>query len=574
MKNSALLRTALLTLMGLAGFGTGLAQPPTAPAIALNGTHFEYGDNISIGWNLWWGTQGSSWQLLDGSELLCSKDIDVVSSFPQTDSCTVDLTAGSHQLRVILINEEGATASAAVSVTVDHDAGGPATGLGHYEVTSHWPGGQIIAISFAENTAWEAHVTYTAAVNANVWTGTATVDGLKVIYQPSQYGFRVAGQLDGDGYAIPEQSYILAGGEQIPFSSMPVPPATNLDTYYLDEASYLATPRLDLGQLTLANVWDSGPFSMMIPNERKYWAMAAAHAGQLFRNVTGIDDPFTDGNHYLATAIQESRMGADPASDTFTYPHVANWPITYQPAADSDGFQQIEGSSGGSAYADLQRLYPNRYGNLSHAETVSGDRFCSATLTAAYYNIFMYQFLEGAGYRPADFFSRAQDPQALDRVMALVYNRGAYSTHVSKVFIQQRDYCIGLNNMADEAGNCLPNTGDFGSKYVRQVPGYNRDLKLAAEGVSGAYPGRYEVEITWDDISTYLNRIAVLYSQEDMQAARSAAQTAFDQARGTETSIDYSSQFGAVLDGIMLALPVDSAANQLCKVFAKCAVED
>ena len=204
---------------------------------------------------------------------------------------------------------------------------------------------------------------------------------------------------------------------------------------------------------------------------------------------------------------------------------------------------------------------------------MSGDRFASATLTAAYYNIFMYAFLEGAGYRPADFFSRSRDPQALDRVMALVYNRGAYSTHVSKVFGPARDYCIGLDNMADEAGDCLPNLGDFGSKYVRQVPGYNLALKEAAAGQSGAYPGAYSTNFTWSDVDYYLDRIAHLYDAGDMAAARDGARAAFDQTAAGSAELDFNTGFPAVLDAIMLALPVDSPVNQLCKVFAKCETE-
>ena len=248
---------------------------------------------------------------------------------------------------------------------MDQDPGGPVGGTAGYAITSQWPGGRIIRITYAQHTNWEAHITYTAPVTASVWSGTATVDGHTIVFTPGQYNFGVDGQLTGDGYADPSLSYVLVDGQQVPFSNMPEPPSSSLDTYYIDPAEYLPTPELALGQLDLPNVWDSGPFSMMLPNERNHWAMACAHAGQLFRNVTGVEDPYTDGNHYLATAIQESRMGADSESDLFTYPHPAGWPITFQPAAVSRWLPTDRGSSRrlglyGSAEALSQSLRPHQ----------------------------------------------------------------------------------------------------------------------------------------------------------------------------------------------------------------------
>ena len=64
------------------------AQPPSKPGISMNQTRFEYGNDITVSWNLWWGTQGHSWELLNGGEVICSKDVAPVGQFPQTDSCT------------------------------------------------------------------------------------------------------------------------------------------------------------------------------------------------------------------------------------------------------------------------------------------------------------------------------------------------------------------------------------------------------------------------------------------------------------------------------------------------------
>lgn len=440
-----------------------------------------------------------------------------------------------------------------------------------YSVTSKWPGGSYVNIFYNGGGAWQAVVTYTQPMKIdNITNGTYTISGNTITFTPTVVGQNIGTQLNGSGDPDPATSYVLVNGTKVPFTGMPVPPPPVLDTYYLNPTTYLPTGRIKLGQAELANVWGSGPFDVQWPNERKLWAMALAHASQLFKNVTGVQNSYVGPNHYVATAVQESRIGADPASNTFTYPIGIKYPIIYQPAAQTDGFFQIEGSGGGSAFGDLKVLYPNRFGTLDHDAVVGGARFTTSAITAAYYNIYMYQFLVGAGWKPKDFFSKTLDRQALDRVMALVYNRGAYSDSVSKVFTSQRAYCQSLINMADTAGKCLPNIpGDYGSLYVRQVPGFNVSLMLAANtGVVG-FPGVYTTSLTWNDINAYLDSIAMLYPATDIAKAKAAAQAQFN-AMAVGGVIDYTTQFGPVLDKIMLALPVDSPANKLCTVYGLC----
>jgi hypothetical protein len=357
-------------------------------------------------------------------------------------------------------------------------------------------------------------------------------------------------------------------------------------TYYLDASTYLKTGRVDIGQALIANVWNEGPLSVQIPNERKSWAMALAHASQIFRNVTGVDDVYVQGNHYLATAVQESRLGADRDAMSFTFLYAVASPayrIAYEPLSNIDGFFQIEGSGDQtSAFADLIRLFPIRYGSQRHDTTVSGNRFATAAITASYYNLYMWYFLVGSGYRPIDFLKNAKDSQALSKIMALAYNRGLYSNYVSDVFTTKRAKCLELTDIADKSGACLPNINDYGSLYVRQVPGFNRGLMLAVSNQTNdvadeyghtleAY-GAFEARLSWSDIDAYINAIAQLYSASDIVKARTNAASVFAGSAISGT-ISFRMQFGLVLDAIMLALPVDSPAAQLCSIYARCETE-
>jgi endo-1,4-beta-D-glucanase Y len=331
------------------------------------------------------------------------------------------------------------------------------------------------------------------------------------------------------------------------------------DTYYLSPDNYLATGKIKIGEAELS-VWEE-PLSVIIPNERKRWAMAMAHAEQLFRNVSRVNDVYVGANHYLATALKESRLGADPASNTFTYPKTAPNPITYQPHAYNDGFMQIEE---GTAFAEMKIMYPNRFGQQNYVEIVTGDRFATSAITAAYYNLFTHFFLIGSGYETADFFSKAKDPQAREKVIAFAYNQGVFSQYLTNLFTTNRTYCLSVNNIADDVGQCLPN--NVGSYYLRYVPEFSQALIDATSTDSGIYEARIAV----NDIDEYLDRIAILYSQADMNAARQAAHSIFDQLKADDNTISFRNQFGQILDAIMLKLPVDTPENQLCQVYAKC----
>lgn len=442
-----------------------------------------------------------------------------------------------------------------------------------YTVQSKWNGGQYVNIFYDGGGSWQAVVGYTLPMAVdNITNGTTSVAGNVITYTPGSSSLQIGTQLRGDGDADPARSYVLVNGQKIPFTGMPIPPQPILDTYHIDPKTYLPTGTIQIGQVELPSVWDSGPFSIEIPNERKQWAMALAHAAQIFKNVTQVQDLYTGPNHYLATVIQESHIGADPLSASFTYRFPISHPITYVASADTDGFFQIEGSGGGSAFKDLQLLFPNRFGNVSHDTVISGPRFSTSAIASAYFNIYMYQFLVGSGWKPHAFFAQAKDPQALDRVMALVYNRGAYSNYVSDVFTSKRLTCINLANMADDAGTCLPNNGDYGSRYVRQVPGFNKALVTAASTGVDNYPGKYDADLTWNDISAYLDSIAILYSTQDITQAKQSAQAEFNRI-ATNGQIKFATQFGTVLDKIMLSLSIDNPANSLCKIYAKCEKE-
>ncbi len=576
------------------------AAPPTSPAIEWMPAKLD-SNATRLTWNMWWGVRGARWEVWDGASKLVSSSAFITPSadpnFSQKGETLLDLGAGSHALKVLLCNADGCTASGTTNVIAP--VGGSTTGA---------PGTPVAAAPTKPVIDWmpaEFDDGTNIAIGWNMWWGTTGAawelwDGTTKLSTSASFGASanpgyaqngkttatlakgshslVVKLCNGnlctasDARAVNVKNGTTGGGGPGPVAGP--------ETYYLTAAKYLPAGRIDIGQALLADVWNEGPFSAQIPRERALWAMAMAHASQLFRNVTGIDDTYVRENHYLATAIQESRLGADAAAASFTYARAIADPrqrIDYRAAAVTDGFFQIQGQGNqSSAFAEMRRLFPTRFGTQDHDQTVSGPRFATAALTAAYYNLYMWYFLVGSGWEPTAFLKAAADPQAFDRIMAVAYNRGLYHPYVTDVFTTRRAACLAKADMADASGTCFPDNDDEGSRYARQIPTFNRALVKAAAGQADAAApagyGAYDAPLGWADIQAWLDAIAPLYPADDMATARTRAQAAFNAAAAGGT-IGFRDQFGPVLDAVMLALPVDSPALKLCSEYGKCAVE-
>jgi len=582
------------------------AAPPTAPAIDWMPARLD-SNTAKLVWNMWWGVRGTRWEVWDGEVKLASSQSFATPhadpNFSQKGEIQLDLGAGSHALKVLLCNADGCTASGITTVIAPTPTGGGG-GTGN-------PGTPVAAAPTKPVIDWmpaEFDDGANVAVGWNMWWGTTGAswelwDGTARLATSTSFGASANPGFAQNGKttvsltkgahslvvklcngtlctASDARAITVRNGTTGPGPGPGPGPVAGPETYYLTAAKYLPTGRIDIGQALLADVWNEGPFSVQIPRERAQWAMALAHAAQLFRNVTGIDDIYVRENHYLATAIQESRLGADAAASSFTYARAIADPrqrIDYREAAVMDGFFQIQGKGNeSSAFAEMRRLFPTRFGTQDHQETVSGARFATGALTAAYYNLYMWYFLVGSGWEPTAFVKAAADPQAFNRIMAVAYNRGLYHDYVSDVFTTRRAACLAKADMADATGACFPNNDDEGSRYARQIPTFNRALVKAAAGQPDANAlagyGAYDTALAWADIQAWLDTIAPLYAAADMTTARSRARTAFDGAASGGT-IRFRDQFGPVLDAVMLALPVDTPAPKLCSEYGKCAVE-
>lgn len=336
-------------------------------------------------------------------------------------------------------------------------------------------------------------------------------------------------------------------------------------TYYLTQATLKPAGEIRIGEARLYPVWGVSA-DAEIPNNRLGWAMAIAHAYQIFANVT--DTGIMPMNTFFATPLKESFCGCDANIQTDAGDP---YPLTYQPLSVNDGCFQIEPPP--SAYAELNTMYPQRFPVGQHAQLIGGSHFETAAIGKAYYDIFTVRFLEvNKGWDPFGFFENATDPLAGVKAIAGAYNRGLWSNLVQNIFYTQRTQALAtpdlLTIFEDE-----PVAYDHAQKISNYTVVLNNQTgMLNPPSLSNTNPATgqpynyfknyYETQVTWPDVQQYLSRIFPLYPDVDTTAVKTSVQTVFNSINGG-ASISFRYNFGQVLDAIMLALPVDDPTEQI-----------
>ncbi|OCQ21238.1 hypothetical protein A7985_11465 [Pseudoalteromonas luteoviolacea] len=313
--------------------------------------------------------------------------------------------------------------------------------------------------------------------------------------------------------------------------------------------------------------------------EHKLWAIAFAHVSAssriqmqygLRKGPTGTFDltkPFATGEHFgdyferqmnpnyfVSKGLQESSLGKDlPAG-----------------VDEDDGVLQIEYP--GSAWAELQGVvgggFPLPFKNLDPKTVLSSHtgparNILGSSLSSGFYNGSALAIVSGSlpWNQGSDlsqdsmhlFLQQSKDPDALSMLMSFMYNRGPYAAKDQILRSQEVfDHCVSIKEDLEDDWTCFQKQNDFGARYIRQIPDVTNTLtKAAAQGST------YDTQLTWNDISNYLSLLQNygFYSESVINKAKLAAEQKFNvlQSNG---AISYQSQFGQVLEHIMINLPV------------------
>ncbi|MBQ4835768.1 hypothetical protein [Pseudoalteromonas luteoviolacea] len=313
--------------------------------------------------------------------------------------------------------------------------------------------------------------------------------------------------------------------------------------------------------------------------EHKLWAIAFAHASAssriqmqygLRKGADGTFDlskPFATGerfgdyferqmnpNYFVSKGLQESSLGKDlPAG-----------------VDEDDGVLQIEYP--GSAWAELQGVvgggFPLPFKNLDPKTVLSSHtgparNILGSSLSSGFYNGSALAIVSGSlpWNQGSDlsqdsmhlFLQQSKDPDALTMLMSFMYNRGPYAAKDQILRSQEVfDHCVSITEDLEDDWTCFQKQNDFGARYIRQIPDVTNTLSQAA-----AQGSTYEVQLTWTDISNYLTLLQNygFYSESVIDKAKVAAQSVFNDLQSNDT-ISYQTQFGQVLEQIMVKLPI------------------
>ncbi len=270
-----------------------------------------------------------------------------------------------------------------------------------------------------------------------------------------------------------------------------------------------------------APVWGEQPVHFYVPEPG--WAFATALVSSMFASdqADADSDLRLDPSFLFATALKESFLGC--SDDVLADPLHPEQSFARQPAADHDGCFQIEATT---AWTELCRLYPDRVDcdevafedviSSQHQDQTGRDNFETGVFAAAMYDVFAHAMLLNHGTDDPDaWFAAAADPLAAEKVLALLYNRGAWSPELSQV-IQ------GCHQ--DPIEDCVT-PESVAWDYVVAVGSYTADLRAAlAEGSC------YDADMELADVHDLVDALEPLLPGEDWPALRAAAAEAFELA--------------------------------------------
>ena len=337
-------------------------------------------------------------------------------------------------------------------------------------------------------------------------------------------------------------------------------------TFNFDPATYIPLGEIKIGQGRCYPVWGTS-VDAYIPANKKTWAMAMAHAANLFKNVTQVDN--IPANFYFATAFKESFCGCD--STISSMPVGSPFPFSFQASSLGDGCFQIESIS---AYNEMVNMYPNRYTAGNHPNVIGNGNFELAAIGKAYYDIFTIKYWEThKGWNPTGFFNAAVDPNAAIRLMAVAYNRGLWYPSLDSVLNINRTAAMYATSLSPYFNN-----NAYGYDYQNALTQYTRLLNNETSYLTPAqlannpstsqpynyFNSFYDPSVSWSDVNTYIDIIAPLYPTVNFMSLKSSVQATFNNIN-SGNAISFRYQFGEVLDKIMLLLPADNPSQKIAQ---------
>ncbi|WP_196137214.1 glycosyl hydrolase family 18 protein [Aliikangiella sp. G2MR2-5] len=126
MKNKLLI--AGLFLWSFASYTPAATTAPRAPSIDWMPTQYEAPVQYKVTWNMWWGTNGNRWHLLENGQIIHTADLSPNGQNGQTGSFTVNKNSGgefSYVVKLCIADNSGEDCSQSAAKTISVSGGNP-----------------------------------------------------------------------------------------------------------------------------------------------------------------------------------------------------------------------------------------------------------------------------------------------------------------------------------------------------------------------------------------------------------------------------------------------------------------
>ena len=326
-----------------------------------------------------------------------------------------------------------------------------------------------------------------------------------------------------------------------------------------DTLCYFFLDEIQLGQGTVEGLYNNNHeklIDLYIPQNRPTYAIAIAHAWQYLRNVLRTKN-YPSINFWLATSAKQAFFYCDCEAE-WDPAHLNTPKINYpdnceHPNVTRNGCFNIEYVG----YQQIMYFYHDRFPPEGHKNLVSAGNFETSAILKSYYHLFGARIIQYVwGTNPYDLFDKTKDPYAFDRILAFVYNAGLNKQVMIHSFSPDR------LRPQFEASNCweqvvgYPLDGSHG--YTRQItkaiavlsnnmsyPTVNNDCKFG---------GFYDTQISWQLMEEYMDKLFVLYKEQDKASIKAIVKKKFDATKGGQP-LSFRYEFGPVLDAFITSLP-------------------
>ncbi len=341
-----------------------------------------------------------------------------------------------------------------------------------------------------------------------------------------------------------------------------LPSRAKFDTLGYISANIPNNPNNPPGKLYLGQGWVQRGSVLrpgFFPTNKPSWAIATAVAWNLARNLNQRVE-YPNINYWMATLIQETELRC---ATGLTWSDPSHVPDTYNPttvyaAQINNGCLQIEGP--GSAWSALQQAYPNGripFDNTLYDQLIEGvDGYESSALVKTYYDAYTSQiFNYNVGW---DFYNnvdckRKHDPYAYEKMSASNYNAGPNG------FMNNAGI---INNTGPGCWSGLAaTTAGYGNDIARWISVLDGNTSYCdyPNPVGGSAKGPdYNAPVPYSEVTKYLNIIKPMYADINFNTeVIPYVEAAFIKKAGSLSGTINFSDFGDVIDAIVLHLPMD-----------------